>query len=712
MNAPIESVPGQPSAHWSVARTVAVAASVLGAAGAVTTVLAAALSERVRFEDTDGYWVLAYAAFLAAGAMITTRRPGHRVGWAFLGVGALPLMSSGVEGVLKVAGASVGTPAVALLATVLSAMVTVIMGALLPLVLLIFPTGHMLSPRWRWVGAGTIANGLVGGLAALFNGGFGGDVSDADVPSPLRDDLGGLGDLLSAIYFPLLLCSLLAGGTCLIVRYRRSSGDEHEQLRWLAAAAALMLVIILLAVVLTGSVEGDLEWVWAVAFSLIPVGAAVAVLKYRLYDIDIVISRGLVGAALAAFITGVYVAIVVGVGSLFGRGDDADPVLSVVAVSVVAVAFQPIRRFLRRRVDRLVFGARATPYEVLAGFARATTTTGPAGDPLPEVAQLLAAGTGAARVTIWLRVNDELRPAATWPADAEPAEPGEPADSGGPGDALEARADHRTEVFHGGELLGAISISKGRGDAVTPADDQLLSDVAAGLGLVLRNRRLVAELADRVDALAASRQRIVSTQDEVRRKFGRDLRAGAEDRLQDCLTRLRLLATEAVAGGASRTASLLDQIGTDTQATITALQDFAGGVYPPVLEAEGLATALRAATRTAAVPVVVHAPAAVRYPREVEAAVYFSVLEALQNAAKYAQASSATVRLVDNGTTLSFEVTDDGIGFDPDTVIRGAGLANINDRLDALGGTVSLHSSIGHGTTLRGEVPLAVVVPG
>jgi signal transduction histidine kinase len=88
------------------------------------------------------------------------------------------------------------------------------------------------------------------------------------------------------------------------------------------------------------------------------------------------------------------------------------------------------------------------------------------------------------------------------------------------------------------------------------------------------------------------------------------------------------------------------------------------------------------------------------------------VLEALQNAAKYAHASCATVRLLDNGTTLSFEVTDDGIGFDPDTVIRGAGLANINDRLDALGGTVSLHSSIGHGTTLRGEVPLAVVVPG
>jgi len=690
-------------------RSAAGSVATVGGVAAVAFAAVVVLSDRVTLENTTAVWVLPYLAFLVTGAILAIVRPRHRVGWAFLGLGACAVVAeAAVATSLALAGSDPSV--VVALAEALS---TASVGALLPLILLIFPSGHLLSPRWRWVAAAAVVNAGIGGLAALINGGFGGQAVGSEGLSPFRDGFGGLGDGLSSLFFPVLGATQALGCAALIVRYRRSSGDEHEQMRWLVAAASVLIIVGLAQIALAGTAVDDrwLTGMLAAAIALIPVGAAVAVLKYRLYDIDIVISRGLVGAALAVFITGVYVAIVVGVGSLFGRGDDADPVLSVVAVSVVAVAFQPIRRFLRRRVDRLVFGARATPYEVLAGFARATTTTGPAGDPLPEVAQLLAAGTGAARVTIWLRVNDELRPAATWPADDEPAEPGEPADSGGPGDALEARADHRTEVFHGGELLGAISISKGRGDAVTPADDQLLSDVAAGLGLVLRNRRLVAELADRVDALAASRQRIVSTQDEVRRKFGRDLRAGAEDRLQDCLTRLRLLATEAAAGGASRTASLLDQISTDTEATITALRDFAGGVYPPVLEAEGLATALRAATRTAAVPVTVHAPTAVRYPREVEAAVYFSVLEALQNAAKYAHASSATVRLVDNGTTLLFEVTDDGIGFDPDTVIRGAGLANINDRLDALGGTVSLHSSIGHGTTLRGDVPLAVAVP-
>jgi len=687
-----------------------VAVATIGVASATTVGVVIVVSDRVTIADTGGPWDLSYAAFLVTGAVLAIHRPSQRVGWAFLGLGVSTLLASAIGSLgLALAGA-----APSLTVPVAQSVTTVAVTGLLPLVLLIFPTGRSLSPRWRWVARIVAANAVLGGLAALINGPWDGAwegavVSQEAALNPLRDGLGGLGDTLATVFLPVFAGTLIASGVSLIVRYRRGTADERQQLRWLATATAVFIVAILAEVNVTSKVvdESMSAVILAGAFSLIPVGAAVAVLKYRLYDIDIVISRGLVAAALAAFITGVYVAIVVGVGSLFGRGDDADPVLSVVAVSVVAVAFQPIRRFLRRRVDRLVFGARATPYEVLAGFARATTTTGPAGDPLPEVAQLLAAGTGAARVTIWLRVSDELRPAATWPPDADPA--GRPASGG---DAAESSAaDHRTEVFHGGELLGAISISKGRGDAVTPADDQLLSDVAAGLGLVLRNRRLVAELADRVDALAASRQRIVSTQDEVRRKFGRDLRAGAEDRLQDCLTRLRLLATEAAAGGASRTASLLDQLGTDTQATITALQDFAGGVYPPVLEAEGLATALRAATRTAAVPVTVHAPTAVRYPREVEAAVYFSVLEALQNAAKYAHASSATVRLVDNGTTLSFEVTDDGIGFDPDTVIRGAGLANINDRLDALGGTVSLRSSVGHGTTLRGDLPLAVAVP-
>ena len=700
------SAAGVRSAEPGMPRSAAGSVATVGGVAAVAFAAVVVLSDRVTLENTTAVWVLPYLAFLVTGAILAIVRPRHRVGWAFLGLGACAVVAeAAVATSLALAGSDPSV--VVALAEALS---TASVGALLPLILLIFPSGHLLSPRWRWVAAAAVVNAGIGGLAALINGGFGGQAVGSAGLSPFRDGFGGLGDGLSSLFFPVLGATQALGCAALIARYRRSSGDEHEQMRWLVAAASVLIIVGLAQIALAGTAVDDrwLTGMLAAAIALIPVGAAVAVLKYRLYDIDIVISRGLVGAALAVFITGVYVAIVVGVGSLFGRGDDADPVLSVVAVSVVAVAFQPIRRFLRRRVDRLVFGARATPYEVLAGFARATTTTGPAGDPLPEVAQLLAAGTGAARVTIWLRVNDELRPAATWPPDADPA--GQPASGG---DAAESSAaDHRTEVFHGGELLGAISISKGRGDAVTPADDQLLSDVAAGLGLVLRNRRLVAELADRVDALAASRQRIVSTQDEVRRKFGRDLRAGAEDRLQDCLTRLRLLATEAAAGGASRTASLLDQIGTDTEATITALRDFAGGVYPPVLEAEGLATALRAATRTAAVPVTVHAPTAVRYPREVEAAVYFSVLEALQNAAKYAQASSATVRLVDNGTTLSFEVTDDGTGFDPDTVIRGAGLANINDRLDALGGTVSLHSSIGHGTTLRGEVPLAVAVPG
>lgn len=361
---------------------------------------------------------------------------------------------------------------------------------------------------------------------------------------------------------------------------------------------------------------------------------------------------------------------------------------------------------------------------MLAGFARASAATGQGGDPLTEGARLLAAGTGASTVTIWLRVGEALRPAASWPAAAGPV--GSRADRLGtdvalppPGAELVLHGSlepgepvvGRTTVLHAGELLGAVSITKQRTDAVSTIDDQVLTDVAAGLSLILQNRRLVAELADRVDALAASRQRIVSTQDEVQRKLGRDLRVGAGQRLQDCRTRLAALATEATTGGATRTAALIDQIGANTEAAIEVLHDFAGGVYPPVLEADGLLPALRVATAAAALPVMVQGTVGRRYPREVESAVYFSVLEAVQNAAKYSQASGVTVRLTDDGAELSLEVTDDGIGFDPGTVVRGTGLANITDRLDALGGALTITSSPGQGGILRGVLPVGVPVP-
>ena len=154
---------------------------------------------------------------------------------------------------------------------------------------------------------------------------------------------------------------------------------------------------------------------------IIPVTITVAVLRYRLYDIDVVISKTLLVAGLAGFITVAYVAIVVGVGSFVGTGDEPDLVLSVVATALVAVAFQPVRRALRRVADRLVYGQRATPYDVLSGFATRVGAAEPSPDTLVQLAELMAGGTGADPARVWLRVGSQLRPAVTWPRDSADA---------------------------------------------------------------------------------------------------------------------------------------------------------------------------------------------------------------------------------------------------------------------------------------------------
>ncbi len=159
--------------------------------------------------------------------------------------------------------------------------------------------------------------------------------------------------------------------------------------------------------------------------------------------------------------------------------------------------------------------------------------------------------------------------------------------------------------------------------------------------------------------------------------------------------------------GATKTAGLLAQLEQQAGDAIKAVRDFAGGIYPPLLEAEGLTVAIGQQARTAAIPVSVRGDGIARYSRAVEAAVYFSVLEALQNTAKYADATTATVTLNATNGTLAFEIIDDGNGFDAATVSNGAGLSGMSDRLDTVGGTVSIHSSPGDGTTIRGTVPIA-----
>jgi signal transduction histidine kinase len=374
------------------------------------------------------------------------------------------------------------------------------------------------------------------------------------------------------------------------------------------------------------------------------------------------------------------------------------------ATAIVAVGFQPVRERVQRLANRFVYGTRATPYEVLSEFSERVAESYAADDVLPRMARVLAEGTGADQAEVWLRSDGALRRAATWPEATGP----DVAAGRLPvvGQLLPAipDSDRAVAVRHQGELLGALSVRKRAGESLTPTEVKLLDDLANQAGLVLKNVGLTTELLQRLEELRASRQRLVAAQDSERRRLERNLHDGAQQNVVALKVKLGL-ARALAQKDPQKARELVGQLTSDADEALQTLRDLARGIYPPLLADRGLAPALEAQARRATLPVVLEADGVGRYPREVEAAVYFCVLEALQNVQKYASASQATVRLSDSDGKLRFEVTDDGGGFEVATTPRGSGLTNIADRLDALGGALEIVSAPGRGTRLAGTLP-------
>ncbi|HJP66107.1 MAG TPA: GAF domain-containing sensor histidine kinase, partial [Actinomycetota bacterium] len=326
-------------------------------------------------------------------------------------------------------------------------------------------------------------------------------------------------------------------------------------------------------------------------------------------------------------------------------------------------------------------------------------------DLLPRMARILAEGTGAREATVWLNLSGDLKPEATWPVEAMPsfvpsADDGPAAPAGG--------ASY--PVIHHGELLGALTLTKAAGDRLTPAEEKLASDLASQAGLVLRNVRLTEELLARLDELRASRQRLVAAQDEERRRLERNIHDWAQQQLVALAVKLHL-SRQLGQRDPAKAAELLEQVEGEITAALEDLRDLARGIYPPLLADQGLVAALDAQARKSAIPVSVEADGISRYPQDVEAAVYFCALEALQNVAKYAGASRATVSLSASDGQLAFAVTDDGAGFDIATTSYGTGLHGMADRLSALGGEIEVRSQPGRGTTVVGRLPVAALQP-
>ncbi len=420
-----------------------------------------------------------------------------------------------------------------------------------------------------------------------------------------------------------------------------------------------------------------------------PAAIGLAILRYRLYDIDLVIKKTVTFSLVAIALTGLYLALI----AVATLGNISRLLFG---VGVVVLTFRPVLRAARSIADRVVYGQRATPYEVMSEFSERMSETFSTDDVLPRMVHVLQGATGAERADVWLHIGSKLRASASSPTDAQPHAAVDAGD-----DSLPALpGNFAAEVRHQGELLGALAVTMPANDPLDPSRRRLVHDLAAQAGPVLRNVRLIEEL-------RASRQRLVAAQDGERRKLERNIHDGAQQQLVALGVQLRLADTM-VDRDPAKARELLTRLQGDTQTAINDLRDLARGIYPPLLADQGLGAALEAQARKSPVPVDVAADGVGRLSQDVEAAVYFSCLEALQNVAKYADASRATISLDEREGSLVFTVADDGRGFDPSLAGRGSGLQGMNDRVEAIGGTLAVDSAPGRGTTVTGRVPAAL----
>jgi signal transduction histidine kinase len=471
-----------------------------------------------------------------------------------------------------------------------------------------------------------------------------------------------------------------------VIRYRRSTGVERLQLKWFVSAAAIAAVAFSLSIFSDAAVVAAL-----VSVSLLGLWIAIgiAMVKHSLFDIDVILNKAIAYGALAVIFTAVYVLIVVVIGAVIGVTEG----LSLVATAIVAVAFQPLRERAQHFANRLVYGERATPYEVLSRFSEQVGETYSGEDIHVRMVRLLAEGTGATSAGVWLLVDDEFRAMATWPTNGTP--PAVPAGAGRKSPSF-GEATTAVPVKHRGELLGMLTVVKPPNEPLTPVEQSLVNDLAGQAALLLANSVLIEDL-------RASRQRLVAAQDEERRRLERNLHDGAQQQLVALGVQLAL-ARRTAEKDAPEMAETLENLRAQTTDALENLRDLARGVYPPLLADEGLAAAIEAQARRSPLPVRVESEGLGRYPQEVETAVYFCTLEALQNAAKYAHPSEVVVRLREEGGDLAFTIRDDGEGFDQARTDYGSGLQNMADRLEALGGNLSLSSAPGKGTTVQGRL--------
>jgi len=653
---------------------------------------------------------IGYGSF---GAFLASRRPGNVIGWLFQAIGlASALLVFADEYAIRGQVIAPGSlPLAVEVDVILPSIAAIVWPAFIALILTLYPTGRPASKRWWsavWASLGLAV--LYGPSIFLLPGTLTAAVRQSvnlGVPNPTGIQFGLV--LHSIVQSPLLLIPFVLALLSVADRWRGARGDERQQLNWLAAVCLLIGLVLAPWGALQSGASIPLWVSWGLGSLLlfgfafgIPAAMVVAILRYRLYEIDVVLNRALVYGTLAAFITAVYVGIVVGVGTLVGSRGQTNLALSIAATAVIALVFQPVRERIERLANRLVYGQRATPYEVLAQFSHRVAGAYANEEVLPQLARVLGEGTGAASASVWIRSERRDMAAATWPVGAEPVGV--------------STADRVVAVRHQGDELGELAVKKRAGEPLTPVEEKLLADLAAQAGQVLRNVSLTADLQARLAQISTqavdlreSRQRIVAAQDAERRRLERNIHDGAQQHLVALAVKLRLTAvlTRRDAEKARPSIAELRQQTRDALGTLGAL---ASGLFPPALREGGIGAAIRSQAALGTVPVEVIDHVTDRYPEELEAAIYFCCQEAIQNAVKHARASRIRVELSNLDGGLLFSVSDDGTGFDRSTARPGAGMQNMADRIAAAAGSLDVDSRRGGGTTVRGRVPTPAAV--
>ncbi len=668
---------------WTGSRRVQIAAlawllCLLAAALAVLAlVLLAARGYGLLSTEGRPYGVLLAFAFATSGALIASRRPGSPIGWIFCTIAF-------TQGIAEFAGQYAhyalldepgALPAGAAMAWLSSWMWFPGFGLMLTFALLLFPDGRLPSRRWLPVAGLAGASFALLAVAALLSWPSRG----AHLLGP-EPDSGGVADLVGGSAFILVVVSAPACAASLFVRLRRARGIERQQVKWFAYAGVVTASLLIAGIFPSGGWAVDILQVLAIP--LLPIAVAVAIFKYRLYDIDVIINRSLVYGTLTAGVIGIYVGTVGLFDLLLERSGVG---VSLVATGLVAVLFQPVRERLQRGVNHLMYGERDDPYGVLSALGRRLEGVAAAEEVLPTVTDSVARALRLPYVAIELRSNGGFQIVAS--------------------SGEHVGQSQHWSLVHQGETIGRLVVApRAEGEDLSSADCRVLDDIAHQASVAAYAVMLTADL-------RRSREHLRTALEEERRRIRRDLHDGLGPSLATVVVGIEE-ARNRYAKDPHAADVLLRDLKQQTQAAIRDIRTLVYDLRPPALDELGLVAAiqeqaLRFGGRDDAaggLTVIVDAPDELpSLPAAVEVAAFRVVQEALTNVRKHARASNCRIRLAaEDGLVL--EVIDDGVGL-PSGYRPGVGISSMRERTTELGGALAVTSQAS-GARIEARFPL------